>query len=130
MERDPLDIEVEKLAHQKYGDDADALLFYWNHYKAKILKIFRDEYAKKEMPRWLNYELFKSDMVLEMADKLFQDIIDNKFLNGKKKSLVIDFSFVLGVALGSSGLDTGASGIWDHINDLEINMKIRYLIGG
>jgi hypothetical protein len=129
---DSLDAAVENLANVKhYAEVKHLLLPYWYHYKDEMLNIFHSEYRALGLPRWVRYDLFEFDMLLEMANKLFEDIIYENILNGQVGDEIdVDFSFILGIPLHSSDLDIGASGIWDRINNLGITMKVKFLKGG
>jgi hypothetical protein len=120
---DDLDRSVEQRAEIYDPDTRDFLLPYWYQYKDKMLKILKDNYTI--VPRWVNYETFQHDMVIDMVTELFGQILANV----NEDEIEINFSHTIGIALCSDYLDIGVSGIWGALNNLDIVMIVS-LKGG
>ena len=125
-----LEVSVKELTGYWYCSGfEDLLMVYWHEYREQMVKIFQGHYDRESMRKYVNYELLQFDKEVEMAQQLFEEIINNDFQHSKEgDELEIDFSFVLGIALCSDHLDTGCSDIWSGIHNLKIHMPIKHLV--
>ncbi len=129
---DPLEKRVNQLANIRYFSNfGSILILYWDHYKSQMMKLFEEHYPKEELPKWVNYDLFRINMISSMVQTLFTEIIENDFHKHSSDTHIdVDFSYDLGLALYSQHLDTGRSGIFSDVSRLNINMTVDYIQGG
>jgi hypothetical protein len=104
--------KIYKLA-QCHEDNCKILMVYWDTYKDEITAIFGNHYKMGDLPMWVNYELFKNDMICDMADHMFNCVLDNQ----EEDSIHINFSNVVGIGLSSNHIRDRLDRIWLCLED-------------
>jgi hypothetical protein len=120
-----IDNSVEDYIRRARGENSIKFLMpYWYQCKDEMLEILQDNYPVP--PKWVNYDSFLYEMMLLMAETLFDTFL---YVDTEDDMIEVNFSHIIGIALCSRYLDTGGSDIWDSINNLNIIMKVN-LRGG
>lgn len=90
-----LDIAVNESAVNDYHYDPDypaILMKYWDMYKAEMIHIFENSFPEEDIPRWVSQDVFKHDMLVDMADTLFDYLSDDIHENDRKRgSIIVNF---------------------------------------
>jgi hypothetical protein len=125
-----IDESVEELA-KKYNGNQYAILPYWYRYKDEIFEIFEKCYPISEIPKWVNYELFKFEILFEMAETLFTDIVDEypSYFTHEDITITINFSYILAIAMCSNFV-RGDDRIQDRLDYEDFYLTVTYFKGG
>lgn len=106
----PLDNAVNTLATTTYSAHHKILMTYWDKYKVEMAEIFEATYPRNDVPEWVEYDGFKHDKLIEMADELFEGLYDPLYrYGGQGEFMNIDFSEVLGFAFCTRQMDYNAT---------------------
>ena len=106
----PLDNAVNTLATTMYSARHEILMIYWDKYKAEMSQIFESTYPRNDVPEWVEYDGFKHDKLVEMADALFDWLYDPIYSGeGHEEFTNVDFSDVLGFAFCTRQMDYNAT---------------------
>lgn len=103
-----------------YPNDFVQLLYYWIKYSDEIIEIFENSYSG--LPRWVNYDLFKREMLLSYADTFFGDVKSG--IEDEVDNIEIQFRCQL-YALVSDEVDTGLSVFADYAIDHAPTMTVQ-----
>ncbi len=92
---------------------------YWYENIDNMNIMFDDHFPEAGLPEWINYNLFKEDILFKMSQTFLFDIMD--ILKGYEavsddEVIEVDFKYELGLPLYSSYLDTGTSVFFDALD--------------
>lgn len=129
LEEDSLDMVVEKIAdkHKK----SDFIIPYWYNHKDEMLQIFEEIYPLSRTAKWVNYELFKLDIIGKMANELFNTILEEYPNNFDKEGdeITVSFCGILGIIMCCTDVEEDDR-IQDNLYDLGISITVTYIKGG
>jgi hypothetical protein len=91
-----------------------------------VLKFVEDEfnknYPKETCPKWLNYDMFKENMIENLCDNLYDHIKNNAIDCIKNRStLFTNWNCLFHIPIISEKTDLGDK-FWNYFNELEIEI--------
>jgi len=84
---------------------------YWDKHKTDIFTIFKCQYPRSDLPKWVIYDDFREDMIMKLWGAMIEQLVDDVYYmtenNVHYDLTVIELSFEVGFALCSRHTDRG-----------------------